>query len=149
MVYCPILVGLLLQVNMRTTSGCELAVSFFPMFAYNAAGGGGTGTAVEGEGDRWLIKFDAHSLQIPDIDYKSTKVLGIPIPWPLRIEIVPRKLEVGINMSLSWNFSRLLFNSIVTLGRVFQRCSLRSLVLCTLWQEQDLSDILYKYLYFW
>lgn len=33
-----------MQVRLNTRSDCELAVSIYPTFAYNAAGGGGWGT---------------------------------------------------------------------------------------------------------
>jgi hypothetical protein len=47
------------QVKLNTTSACELAVSVYPMFSYNAAGGGGSGTVTDlGNGKLQLI-FDA------------------------------------------------------------------------------------------
>jgi hypothetical protein len=44
------------------------------------------------------VEFDAASLNIPPIDYRSTKVVGVPIPPPLKIEILPKELKGTINV---------------------------------------------------
>jgi hypothetical protein len=64
------------------------------MFKYNAAGGGGSGTVQQLDGDLCRLTFDASTLAIPDLNYKTASVLGLPIPPPLNIAIVPSKLEV-------------------------------------------------------
>ncbi len=80
------------QVVLRTLGDCQLAVSVYPTFDYNAAGGGGVGTVAR-EGNLLRVVFDPASLQIPAIQYSTTAILGVPIPPPLKIEILPRKLE--------------------------------------------------------
>ena len=77
---------------------CSLAVSIYPQFAYNASGGGGRGKVVAVDGDVLTVEFDASSLRIPPIDYRSTKVVGVPIPPPLRIEIIPKELKGTVNV---------------------------------------------------
>ena len=84
--------------RLNTLRDCSLAVSMYPTFAYNAAGGGGEGRVVAVDGDVLAVEFDAASLQIPAIDYRSTKVVGVPIPPPLRIEIIPKELKGTINI---------------------------------------------------
>jgi hypothetical protein len=84
------------QVVLRTLRDCQLAVSVYPTFDYNASGGGGVGT-VKQEGDLLRVTFDPASLQIPAIQYSTTAVLGVPIPPPLKIEIRPRRLEGTVN----------------------------------------------------
>ncbi|GAB4820476.1 hypothetical protein N2152v2_007522 [Parachlorella kessleri] len=84
------------KVVLRTLRDCQLAVSVYPTFDYNAAGGGGQGT-VATQGDLLHVTFDPASLQIPPIKYSTTAILGIPIPPPLEIAIRPRKLEGTVN----------------------------------------------------
>lgn len=48
-----------MQVRLLTSSQCELAVSIYPRFKYNASGGGGCGNVQHLEGGRMQITFDA------------------------------------------------------------------------------------------
>jgi hypothetical protein len=54
------------QVKVSTEKECALGVSFYPDFAYNAEGGGGTGkvTAMDIDG-KVAVSFDPLSLSIP------------------------------------------------------------------------------------
>ena len=85
------------KVVLNTLSDCQLAVSRYPTFAYNALGGGGLGRVVEDDGDVLVVCWDAESLKIPSIKSNTSSVLGIPIPPPLNISIVPRTLRGTIN----------------------------------------------------
>ena len=78
---------------LSTLADCELTVSVYPTFAYNAAGGGGTGAVQRGADGLLHITFDPSSLAIPPINARQAKVLGIPVPPPFNIAIVPQKLE--------------------------------------------------------
>ncbi len=82
-------------VSLTTNADCELAVSIYPTFAYNAAGGGGMGTVTPPTpgSTRQQVSFDASTLAIPPLDYRSTRLFGIPLPPPLKIEIVPKRLD--------------------------------------------------------
>ena len=84
---------------LNTLSDCQLAVSVYPTFGYNAAGGGGTGTVTKDTSTPGLlhVEFDADSLNIPPISYATSTVLGIPIPPPLKIAIKPKKLQGTID----------------------------------------------------
>lgn len=42
-----------------------------------------------------FLRFDTSSLLIPDLNYKTASIFGIPIPPPLNIAITPVRLEVG------------------------------------------------------
>lgn len=80
--------------QLKVWEDCELAVSIYPHFSYNAQGAGGLGTAEDlGEGMA-KVSFDPKKFIIPPLDYRSTKVLGVPIPPPLKIAIDMQKLEV-------------------------------------------------------
>ncbi|KAL4458075.1 hypothetical protein ABPG75_012940 [Micractinium tetrahymenae] len=81
------------KVLLRTLSDCKLAVSVYPMFAYNAAGGGGNGSVSPGDNGLLRLVFDPASLDIPPINYQHASILGVPIPPPLNIAIVPQRLE--------------------------------------------------------
>jgi hypothetical protein len=86
------------QVVLNTLSDCQLAVSIYPTFGYNAGGGGGTGTVTQDPSTGLLnVVFDPETLIIPPITYATSTVLGIPIPPPLKIAIVPKKLEGTID----------------------------------------------------
>ncbi len=50
------------QVLLSTLADCELAVSVFPTFSYNAAGGGGTGSVTERDDGLLNIVFDPATL---------------------------------------------------------------------------------------
>lgn len=78
---------------LRTTKGCGLGVSRYPDFVYNAEGGGGSGKAEQLEDGRWRVEFNAAEVNIPDVGYRTTTLLGIPLPPPIRIQIVPDSLE--------------------------------------------------------
>jgi hypothetical protein len=90
--------GSLSKVMLSTLADCKLAVSIYPMFSYNAGGGGGVGTLREAGNGKYFASWDANQLDIPPLDYRSTKVLGIPIPPPLKIVIKPKSLEGVIDM---------------------------------------------------
>lgn len=81
------------MVVLRTTKGCGLGVSRYPDFVYNAEGGGGSGKAEQLEDGRWHVEFNAAEVNIPDVGYATTTLLGIPLPPPIRIQIVPDSLE--------------------------------------------------------
>jgi hypothetical protein len=85
-------------VELRTTRGCGLGVSRYPDFVYNAEGGGGSGKAVKLEDGRWRVHFDAAGVTIPDVGFHTTTLLGIPLPPPIRIQIVPDSLEGVVDL---------------------------------------------------
>lgn len=84
---------------LRTTRGCGLGVSRYPDFVYNAEGGGGSGKAEKMEDGRWDVQFDAAEVSIPDVGFHTTTLLGIPLPPPIRIQIVPDSLEGTVDRS--------------------------------------------------
>jgi hypothetical protein len=83
-------------VKLITGSSCELAVSFYPLFAYNASSGTGVGPAQLQADGTTSIAFDPESIYIPPLDFRSTRVLGLPIPPPLQIAIDAKTLQVTI-----------------------------------------------------
>ncbi|KAL4535709.1 hypothetical protein Ndes2437A_g06406 [Nannochloris sp. 'desiccata'] len=86
------------QIVLNTLSDCKLAVSVYPTFGYNAGGGGGAGTVTQDPSTGLLnVVFDPETLVIPPITSATSTVLGIPIPPPLKIAIVPKKLEGTID----------------------------------------------------
>ena len=82
------------SVQLFTQSDCELAVSIYPMFAYNASSGTGFATSERQEDGRMHVTFDPSKLTIPDLNWRTTRILGLPLPPPFNIAIQPRKLEV-------------------------------------------------------
>ena len=78
------------QVLLSTLGDCQLAVSVYPTFSYNAAGGGGTGTVRARDDGLLQLVFDPSTLNIPPINYQHAAIIGIPVPPPLNIAIVPQ-----------------------------------------------------------
>jgi len=85
------------QVMLTTLSDCQLAVSAYPTFSYNAAGGGGMGAVTRQDDGTLRVSWDPAALSIPPITYSTSAVLGVPIPPPLKIAITPQKLEGTID----------------------------------------------------
>eukprot|EP00878_Enallax_costatus_P030376 GHUV01033069.1.p1 GENE.GHUV01033069.1~~GHUV01033069.1.p1 ORF type:complete len:182 (+),score=42.69 GHUV01033069.1:117-662(+) len=81
------------KVKLQTASDCELAVSVYPRFSYNAASGGGNGTVKQLGNNKLQITFDPAELYIPDLNWRTAKVFGIPIPPPLNIAVRPNHFE--------------------------------------------------------
>lgn len=79
---------------MRTLSDSELAVSVYPTFAYNALGGGGIATA-EQHGNIVRLTFDPAAVNIPDVNYRNTTFMGVPMAPPFSIAVQPKQLEVS------------------------------------------------------
>ncbi|GLC34977.1 hypothetical protein PLESTB_001184800 [Pleodorina starrii] len=82
------------RVRLKTRQDCELAVSFYPRFRYNALGGGGWGTVTDLGDGKLHLSFDTSVLVIPDMSYRTATLMGLlPIPPPLNIAIRPVSLE--------------------------------------------------------
>lgn len=92
------------QLQLSTLAGCGLAIGAYPRFRYDARGGGGLGRlaaptdpgdrggAGEGLGPR-ALRFEPAGLRIPDLDGRTTRWLGLPLPPGLAIAIAPEQLE--------------------------------------------------------
>jgi hypothetical protein len=55
-------VSVMPQVKLITAADCQLAVSIYPKFAYNASSGGGTGTVQQLGDNKLQITFDTHGV---------------------------------------------------------------------------------------
>lgn len=64
------------------------------MFAYDASDGAVSGVASPWEQGKTRLAFDPEKTYIPPLDWRTTRVLGLPIPPPLKIEIDTRELSV-------------------------------------------------------
>lgn len=81
------------KVRMATLPTCQLAVSWYPMFAYKAQDGGGEGTVQDLGDGRLKLTFDPAGLNIPALNWRTASIFGVPIPPPLNIAINPQRLE--------------------------------------------------------
>ncbi len=83
------------QLQLTTLAGCGLAIGGYPRFRYDARGGGGLGqlAAAAGAGGARALRFEPAGLRIPDLDGRSTRWLGLPVPPGLAIAIAPEQLE--------------------------------------------------------
>ena len=88
------------QLQLTTLDGCGLAIGGYPRFRYDASGGTGLASLGPLGGDGFQsVRFETSSLQIPDLEFGTTRVLGLPLPPGLRIAIVPERLEGSLNAS--------------------------------------------------
>jgi hypothetical protein len=68
--------------RLETLADCTLAIAGFPRFSYDGRGGSGLGTLSAG-----VLRFDPKTLAIPSLDWRSTRVLGLPLPPGVTIGI--------------------------------------------------------------
>ena len=80
--------------HLKSLKGCELAIGSYPKFQYNAIGGGGEGL-ITSEDEKGLLKvdFNPESFEIPSLNYRTTKILGIPMPPGLEIKVMNSQLK--------------------------------------------------------
>jgi hypothetical protein len=81
------------QLQLSTSAGCGLAIAGYPRFRYDARGGGGLGSlgAADHSGRQALV-FAPASLVIPPLSWRTTRVLGLPLPPGVTIRIEPEDL---------------------------------------------------------
>jgi hypothetical protein len=83
------------RLGLTTLQGCSLAIGRYPRFSYDARGGGGHGTATPADdatAELLAVRFDPGQLTIPDLTWRTTRVLGVAIPPGVRIAIEPLEL---------------------------------------------------------
>lgn len=102
------------RVRLKTKNDCELGISFYPRFRYNAVGGGGWGSVTDLGNGKLQLVFDTTVLVIPDFSFRTASMFGLPVPPPLNIAIKPLRLEgvldqntgeVNLNFDADFYFS--------------------------------------------
>ena len=83
-------------VKLSTRSDCRLNIARYPPFAYDASAGCGSGAVTALDGSRAAVTFDVATLTIPDLNWRSARILGLPLPPPLNIAIEPRQLQARV-----------------------------------------------------
>ena len=84
--------------QLGTSKGCGLAIGAYPHFSYDASGGGGTGELGRGPADGpRTVSFEPSTLLIPPLNWRTTRVLGLPLPPGLEIAIAPEQLAGSID----------------------------------------------------
>lgn len=76
--------------QLDTLQGCRLAIGRYPAFLYDASGGRATGAAGHSQHH---LQFPAEQICIPPLHWRTTRVLGLPLPPGLRISMEPDLLE--------------------------------------------------------
>ena len=83
--------------RLETLAGCRLAIGGYPTFLYDARGGEAHGQAQPiGDGALALV-FTPEQVRIPALERSSTRLLGLPLPPGLRIEILAERLAGRID----------------------------------------------------
>ena len=84
----------LTSLHLMTEAGCGLAIGAYPRFRYDARGGGGPAELGPCDRTGWqALAFDPAQLTIPALTWRTTRVLGLPLPPGLMISIQPEKLN--------------------------------------------------------
>lgn len=79
------------SLELHTQAGCGLAIGRYPRFRYDARGGSGRATCSPVD-DTLEIAFAPAELSIPPLNWRTTRVLGLPLPPGLQITIEPLTL---------------------------------------------------------
>ncbi len=105
---------------LESLSNCKLYIGNYPKFLYDARGGGGKGilSPVDQNGQR-CISFPIDKFSIPQLYWKTTRVLGIPLLPGLEIKILPESLKgnldtntMSLNLLFKAKFRLAIFNLI-------------------------------------
>lgn len=74
--------------RLNSQKGCKLAISHYPIFVYDATGGGGEAFQFKSQKDGIdYIKFHPNSFVMPSLNCFTTRFLGLPIPPGLEIKM--------------------------------------------------------------
>jgi len=80
--------------DLQTQAGCGLVIGRYPRFGYDAKGGGGTAQMGPSDAEGWqALLFDPASLLIPDLNGRTTRFLGLPLPPGVAIAVLPEQLQ--------------------------------------------------------
>ncbi|MCU0528960.1 MAG: hypothetical protein MUD04_05615 [Cyanobium sp. Prado107] len=87
-----------MDLRLTTLEGCGLAIGGFPRFSYDARGGSGVGRLDARAGEdcgvaERPLHFSPQELRIPALSWRSTRILGLPLPPGLTIAIEPLQLS--------------------------------------------------------
>lgn len=107
--------------QLDTLGACELAIAGYPLFRYDARGGGALAQAQASvSADAVELAFPVEAISIPPLDGRTTTVLGLPLPAGLSISIVPQQLTGQLNIRTGEVMLRLraAFRFRVRLGRL-------------------------------
>ena len=86
--------------RLKSLKGCKLAIGNYPYFDYDASGGGGDASLIHRDKDsnQYLI-FDPNNFSIPALNWRTCKILGLPIPPGIEIIMCLDKLEGTYNQA--------------------------------------------------
>lgn len=79
--------------QLKSLDKCYLRIAHYPMFTYDARGGGGVATFIKSTNYLEYMEFNKDTFSIPDLTSETTKILGIPMPYGLKIQMCMDKLE--------------------------------------------------------
>ena len=86
------------SVQLKSLKGCRLKIGTYPVFEYDAKGGGGIGRLIQSKKDNIdYIIFSSKTFSIPPLTARTTKFLSLPLPPGLKIEMCMDKLEGTID----------------------------------------------------
>jgi hypothetical protein len=88
---------------LTTEANGALAIGAYPRFRYDGRGGGGPATARGPLAEGWQsLSFSPATLRIPPLDFRTTSVLGVPLPPGLQISILSERLQGRWHPRMGW-----------------------------------------------
>ncbi len=86
------------SVRLESLSNCKLIIGNYPAFQYDALGGGGVASLNMSETEHlYSVAFKPSEFKIPPLNYKTTKLYGIPILPGIEIKMFLDTLNGTIN----------------------------------------------------
>ena len=83
---------------LKSLKGSRLAIGSYPHFFYNASNGGGKALVIQSDkGNIQHLKFDPKRFSIPSLNWRTTKIFGLPLLPGLDIKMCMNKLEGSLD----------------------------------------------------
>ncbi len=86
--------------KLESLDDCKLVIGNYPPFKYNAIGGGGKARLNRSDKQEVFdVEFSKDDFYIPELNYKTTRILGVPIPPGIKIRMELDQLKGKYNSS--------------------------------------------------
>ena len=106
---------------LKSLEGCRLAIGSYPIFHYNATNGGGKAFIVtHSKINIKHLRFNPNTFSIPPLDWKTTRILSIPIPPGIKIVMLMDKLEGKLDTKLGLISLNLEARFVLNIGPIFR-----------------------------
>ncbi len=85
-------------ISLQSLNKCCLAIGSYPYFHYDATNGGGIASIEQCDDNELLqLTFCTDTFSIPPLTWRTTRILGLPMPPGLRISMFMDELQGTLN----------------------------------------------------